>query len=236
MPHVERIDGVEMWVIDGETFGKAGSGGTIDHEGVKHPVRDSQGGSWGIADVHPAAWDPAERLELMDELGIDTQVLYPNAIGIGGQNLVNSVGRSVLRLCVELYNDAMAEVQEPRATGSCRCRSCRRGTSPPACARPRRCAAMGYRGVNMTADPQDSGSPDLGDPAWDPFWEVCAGRQLPVHFHIGASQTSLLLRHHVLAEPGRLREAGDRRSAAVPEQLPCCSTARTRGCSTATPT
>ena len=38
-----------------------------------------------------------------------------------------------------------------------------------------RCAAMGYRGVNMTADPQDSGSPDLGDPAWDPFWEVCAG-------------------------------------------------------------
>ena len=50
---------------------------------------------------------------------------------------------------------------------------------------------MGYRGVNMTADPQDSGSPDLGDPAWDPFWEVCAGLDLPVHFHIGASQTAL---------------------------------------------
>ena len=54
-----------------------------------------------------------------------------------------------------------------------------------------RCAAMGYRGVNMTSDPQDSGSPDLGSPDWDPFWEVCAGLQLPVHFHIGASQTSL---------------------------------------------
>ena len=43
----------------------------------------------------------------------------------------------------------------------------------------------------MTADPQDSGSPDLGDPAWDPFWEVCAGLEPPVHFHIGASQTAL---------------------------------------------
>jgi predicted TIM-barrel fold metal-dependent hydrolase len=43
----------------------------------------------------------------------------------------------------------------------------------------------------MTADPQDSGSPDLGDHAWDPFWEVCAGLNLPVHFHIGASQTAL---------------------------------------------
>ena len=30
VPHVERIDGQDMWVIEGKTFGKAGSGGTID--------------------------------------------------------------------------------------------------------------------------------------------------------------------------------------------------------------
>jgi predicted TIM-barrel fold metal-dependent hydrolase len=192
VPHVEHIDGMDMWVIDGKTFGKAGSGGTIDHEGKKHPFRESQGGSWGIGDVHPAAWNPVERLKLMDELGIQAQVLYPNAIGIGGQNLVNSVGdATVLRLCVELYNDAMAEVQE--ASGN---RLLPMPIMPAwdiaACVREaERCAAMGYRGVNMTADPQDSGSPDLGDPAWDPFWELCAGQQLPVHFHIGASQTAL---------------------------------------------
>ena len=29
------------------------------------------------------------------------------------------------------------------------------------------------RGVNMTSDPQDLGAPDLGDRAWDPFWETC---------------------------------------------------------------
>ena len=49
----------------------------------------------------------------MDELGIDAQVLYPNSIGIGGQNLWNSIeDPAILQLCVELYNDAMAEVQE----------------------------------------------------------------------------------------------------------------------------
>jgi predicted TIM-barrel fold metal-dependent hydrolase len=192
VPHVERVDGVEMWVVDGHTFGKAGSGGTIDPEGVKHPFHDSQGGSWGIDDVHPAAWDPAERLRLMDELGIQAQVLYPNSIGIGGQNLVNSIHDDVvLRLCVELYNDAMAEVQA--ASGN---RLLPMPIMPAwsidACVREaERCAALGYRGVNMTADPQDSGSPDLGDPAWDPFWEVCAGLGLPVHFHIGASQTAM---------------------------------------------
>ena len=50
--------------------------------------------AWGIGDVHPAAWDPAERLKLMDELGIYAQVLYPNSIGIGGQNLVEHGRRS----------------------------------------------------------------------------------------------------------------------------------------------
>jgi predicted TIM-barrel fold metal-dependent hydrolase len=192
VPHVEQVDGQPMWVIDGKTFGKAGSGGTIDHDGKKHPFRASQGGAWTIDDVHPAAWDPASRLRLMDELGIDAQVLYPNAMGIGGNALANAVADpTLLIMCVQLYNDAMAEVQE--ASG-------RRLLPMPimpawdidlCVAEAQRCAALGYRGVNMTADPQDSGSPDLGDVRWDPFWEVCAGLQLPVHFHIGASQTAM---------------------------------------------
>lgn len=192
VPHVEQVDGMPMWVIDGKTFGKAGSGGTIDHDGNKHPFRASQGGSWGIGDVHPAAWDPVRRLSLMDELGIHAQVLYPNAMGIGGHALANAIADPVLLImCVQLYNDAMAEVQE--ASGN------RLLPMPimPAwdidlCVQEaERCAALGYRGVNMTADPQDSGSPDLGDVRWDPFWEVCAGLHLPVHFHIGASQTAM---------------------------------------------
>ena len=192
MPHVERINGADMWVIEGKTFGKAGSGGTIDRQGKKHAFRDSQGGSWGIGDVHPAAWDAKERIRLMDELGIHAQVLYPNSIGLGGQNLWNSVeDKTLVRLCVEVYNDALAEVQAESGN-----RLLPMPIMPAwdiaACVREaQRCADMGYRGVNMTADPQDSGSPDLGDPAWDPFWEVCAGLNLPVHFHIGASQTSL---------------------------------------------
>ena len=39
VPHVEKIDGVDMWVVEGNTFGRAGSGGTVDHDGKKHPHR-----------------------------------------------------------------------------------------------------------------------------------------------------------------------------------------------------
>ena len=52
-------------------------------------------------------------------------------------------------------------------------------------------AGLGLRGVNMTSDPQDLGAPDLANRAWDPLWEVCADLQLPVHFHIGASLTTM---------------------------------------------
>ena len=114
VPHVERIDGMDMWVIEGKTFGKAGSGGTIDHDGKKHPFRDSQGGTWGIDDVHPAAWDPKERLRLMDELGIDAAGALPELHRHRRPEPVRTPSRTptLLRLCVELYNDAMAEVQE----------------------------------------------------------------------------------------------------------------------------
>jgi len=55
----------------------------------------------------------------------------------------------------------------------------------------KRVAGLGLRGVNMTSDPQDLGSPDLANRAWDPFWEVCADLDLPVHFHIGSSLTAM---------------------------------------------
>src|SRR5260370_17161701 len=55
----------------------------------------------------------------------------------------------------------------------------------------RRAKALGLRGVNLTSDPQDQGAPDLADPAWDPLWETCSSLELPVHFHIGASLTTM---------------------------------------------
>jgi predicted TIM-barrel fold metal-dependent hydrolase len=192
VPHVELVDGEEMWVIEGTPFGRAGSGSTIDPAGVKHPFQSSMAGAWNIEDSHPAAWDPKERIKLLDELGIDTQVLFPNAIGLGGQNLHNSIkDPSLVLLCLQLYNDAMAEIQEESGNRLLPMPIMPAWDIAACVAEATRCGEMGYRGVNMTADPQDSGSPDLGDPAWDPFWDVCAGLDLPVHFHIGASQTAL---------------------------------------------
>ena len=48
---------------------------------------------------------------MMDTLGIQAQILYPNVAGFGNQNFMK-VDDAALRIaCVEIYNDAMAELQ-----------------------------------------------------------------------------------------------------------------------------
>ena len=144
----------------------------------------------------------------------------------------------IAALCVSSTTTPWPRCRRRRATGSCPCRSCRRGTSTLRARGAALRRRSGYRGVNMTADPQDSGSPDLGHRGWDPLWEVCADLDLPVHFHIGASQTALTYFGTTYwPQPGRLREARHRRRVAVPEQLPRPAQQRpTPACSTVTPT
>ena len=191
VPRVVDIEGKPFWVVDDDVqLGPARAGTVIDRSGDKYPFEECKLNpiEWGIE----AAWDAESRLAWMDENGFYAQVLYPNAVGIGGQVLANDVKDPVLRqMCVEIYNDAMAELQDWSGN-----RFIPMPVMPAwdigACVREaQRCAELGYRGVNMTADPQDAGLPDLGDRSWDPFWEACAGLSLPVHFHIGASQTAM---------------------------------------------
>jgi uncharacterized protein len=191
VPRVEEVDGRPMWLLDGEPFSFAGGGAVIDREGGKHPHAESQA-IWGIEHVHQAAYDPELRLAIMDEFGIQSQVIYPNTIGIGGQNMAASVVDPALRqLCVEIYNDAMAEMQEWSGNRLLPMPILPAWSVDDCVREAERCASLGFRGVNMTTDPQDSGSPDLVNRAWDPLWAACADLDLPVHFHIGASLTSL---------------------------------------------
>ena len=99
------------WVVDGESLGFARGGGVIDRHGERIPFLESmeKGQDW----VHRGAFDSKARLQVMDESGIYAQVLFPSIIGLGGQSVNGTVGDPELRrLCIEIYNDAMAEIGE----------------------------------------------------------------------------------------------------------------------------
>lgn len=191
MPHVTQVDGAATWVVDGVVLGRAGAGGVIDKDGVKG--RSFEGlYEWEIEQAHPGAYDPEARLALLDDIGIWAQVIFPGVVGLGGQGLAEAISDVELRMrCMEIFNDASAELQE-----GANLRLLPMALLPAwdvdACVREaRRAAGLGLRGVNLTSDTQDLGAPDLASREWDPLWEVCSELGLPVHFHIGASLTTM---------------------------------------------
>jgi uncharacterized protein len=192
VPRVERIDGATQWIVERDVvLGRAGAGGVVDVNG--HKGRSFEGlYEWELEQGHRAGWDLDARMELLDEIGIWAQIVFPGVVGLGGQNLGELVTDIALRdLCLEIFNDANAETQA--ASGN---RLLPMAILPAwdidGCVREvERAKSLGLRGVNLTSDPQDLGSPDLANRAWDPVWEACAGLEMPVHFHIGASLTTM---------------------------------------------
>jgi predicted TIM-barrel fold metal-dependent hydrolase len=190
VPRVEEVDGEQMWVFDGNVVGRYGAGGVIARDGSKEEA-DIALFQWGPEMIHVGAWDPQVRLEVLDESGIDAQVIFPSTIGLGGQDLGLGDDDTLRRVTVEIYNDRMAEVQEQSGNRLLPMPVMPAWNIDYCVAEAKRCAAQGARGINMTSDPNDLGSPDLASREWDPFWATCAELKLPIHFHIGASVTGM---------------------------------------------
>jgi predicted TIM-barrel fold metal-dependent hydrolase len=187
--HVEVINGENMWVMDGEVLDPVRGGGVVSKDNEKFPMLEAM--PWGNEEVHHGAWDTDIRLQVMDDCGIQHQVMFPNSIGLGGQDLGKTKDPIVARMCVEIYNDTAADLQ-----ASTNMRLMPMPIMPAwdidLCVKEvERMAKAGMRGVNMTTDPQDIGAPDLASRQWDPFWAACEALQMPVHFHIGASITAM---------------------------------------------
>lgn len=197
VPQVKMHNGVRSWIIDGDKSIGTGAhpNSAILREGGK--VRDlDQFLKLQFEDVHAGSSSIAERLAVMDVNGIWAQIVYPNILGFGGQASAK-VDPELRLLTVQIYNDAMAEIQE--ASGQ---RLFPMALLPwwdvkLAVKETERCLAMGLRGININSDPHtvrgDDGNliPDLGHEHWFPLWEVCNDRKLPINFHIGASETAI---------------------------------------------
>ena len=186
---VEGEDGGAMWSIDGVVLGRALGASVIKRGRVKTPGTDFL--RWDPSESDPSAYDMKLRLEVMDEMGVWAQILYPNAAGFGAQRFGEIADPELKLLCATIFNDAMLEIQEESNGRLLPMPLLPWWDIDASVAEARRCAKNGFRGVNMCSDPQSRGLPDLGDRVWDPLWEVCCDEQLPVNFHIGASETSL---------------------------------------------
>jgi uncharacterized protein len=188
VPQVRKVGDEYHWVFDGAQVGPAYAVSVIDRDMQKH-LGSEYMFSHRVDDVSPAASRVEERLALMDEQGIWAHLVYPNAVGFGGQQL-GSIDDAALRLlAVQIYNDAMAELQERSGN-----RLFPMGVLPwwdlrQSLGEIERIKQLGLVGVNTNADPHNHGLPDLSDAHWTPMFEALEDAGLPLNFHIGASAT-----------------------------------------------
>lgn len=180
VPYVD-LDGRgrQAWFLNGKRIALVGLTATA---GVGSATRAPK----TYEEMHPGAYDARARLRYMDEMGIWAMVMYPNVAGFGNQQFLKLEDPELMLACVRAYNDWQTEWASADPRRLLPITSTPFWDVPAAVAEIRRCARKNHRGILFTGEPQAFGQPLIGDPHWDPLWEVATELDLPVSFHIGS--------------------------------------------------
>jgi predicted TIM-barrel fold metal-dependent hydrolase len=182
VPQVRRVDGKDVWFIDGQPAAPVGptapAGWTSPAPAMPNTYED----------LLPAAYDARARLALLDEVGIWAQLLYPNVGGFGGQRFLRLKDPELMNECVRAYNDWQVDwtSADPK-------RLIPVASMPfwdvQACVHEiERTAALGFKTLLFTGEPHRFDLPYLGDAYWDPLWAAATAHQMPVNLHVGGGE------------------------------------------------
>jgi predicted TIM-barrel fold metal-dependent hydrolase len=179
IPHIERVDGRDVWMSDGNRIGSPGSSSMAGFDGV---VPDCPS---GYDQIPAAMYDAKARLEHLDREGIYANVLYPNVGGFGNAAFLRLGDRELVNECVRAYNDFLTDWCSADPNRLIAVMSTPFWDVDFAVAEIERCAANGHRAVNFCNQPDGLGFPELGHPHWDPIWAAAQAADVAVSFHIG---------------------------------------------------
>ena len=200
VPRVETTDdGRLSWVVGGggSLIASPGLTATAGVGNMRNPPKTFE-------EMHPGAYDAQERLKYMDKMGIWAMVMYPNVGGFGAQQFLKLGDPELMLTCVQIYNDWQTEWASADARRLLPITSTPFWDVNAAVQEVRRCAAIGHKGILFTGEPQSFGQPLLGDPHWNPLWEVAVELDLPISFHIGSGNMEMGLLQTKIAAYGKM--------------------------------
>ncbi|MCB0995272.1 MAG: amidohydrolase [Acidimicrobiales bacterium] len=187
IPHIERVDGVDAWFVGDERVGSPGPGSMAGFNGVV------PSGPKTFDDIHPAMYDAAARLKLMDELGVDSQVLYSNVGGFGGQAFRKMGDAEFVAECLRAFNDFVIDFSSADPNRLIPVMSTPFWDVDFAVAEIERGVAKGHKAVNFCNQPDSHGEPPLASRHWDPIWAAAQDAGVPISFHIGGGDIGALM-------------------------------------------
>ena len=181
-PRVERNDdGVDIWRV-----GDHSPIVPLGHTAVAGWKEPFPAAPKNMDEVPKASWDPGARLDYMDSIGVWAMALYPNVGGFGNQGFLQLKDPELMAACVRAYNDFLTEWTEADSRRFIPITAIAMWDVEEAVREIERCVQRGHKGVLFCGEPQKLGFPLLGDPHWNPIWEVAQEAGLPISFHIGA--------------------------------------------------
>ncbi|MET0910583.1 MAG: amidohydrolase family protein [Ilumatobacteraceae bacterium] len=180
VPHIERIDGKDVWMAGGERLGAPGYYSMAGWDGVM-PASIPE----TYDDIEPAMYDSSARLRFLDAEGIHAQVLYPNVGGFGNGYFLRLGDRQLVAECVRAYNDFLTDWCSTAPTRLLAVTALPFWDIELAISELHRCIEAGHRAVNFCNQPQDYGQPALAHRHWDPIWAAAQEAGVSVSFHVG---------------------------------------------------
>jgi predicted TIM-barrel fold metal-dependent hydrolase len=180
VPHIERIDGQDVWYANGERLGAPGFYSMAGYDGIM-PVSIPQ----TYDDIPASMYDPHARLAFLDAQGIQAQVLYPNVGGFGNGYFLRLGDRELVAQCVHAYNDFLTDWTSADPDRLIAITALPFWDVELSVAEMQRCHENGHKAVNFCNQPQDYGMPALAHTHWDPIWAAAQELGISVSFHVG---------------------------------------------------
>jgi predicted TIM-barrel fold metal-dependent hydrolase len=185
---VEKDDGAEVWVYDGQEFPNVGFNAVVGR-----PVSEYSFEPARFDEMRRGAWDIDARVADMDLNGVYASVNFPSFLpGFAGQRLQLTTQDTELALAtVRAWNDWHLEAwagAHPDRIIPCQIPWL---LDPELAAEEvRRNAARGFKAITFSEAPHMLGLPTLHSGHWDPLMAACAETGTVVNLHIGSSGTS----------------------------------------------
>jgi predicted TIM-barrel fold metal-dependent hydrolase len=182
VPTQRTTDGFTSWYLNDDLW--AGVGGNTLRKGHEKVLGTHTVQPW--TEIDPAAWDVASRLNLMDEMGIYAQVLYPNGIGFASSHIFAIDDEEQRLNILRTYNDFLVDTFKES-----------KGRLIPQALLPvwdmqetlremTRLLDSGIRGFTLSDKPELLGLPELPRPYFDPMWDLFDKSGAVASFHIAS--------------------------------------------------
>lgn len=187
-PQVQTLpNGTDWWIVDGAAIFPTAAKRKEASPAASNPqaprrMRNILNLERGKAHGHPGGYDPAKKIEAMDQDGVFGEVVFPS-LGIPIWRLPDS---ALLSAICAAYNDWVAEFVGEFPTRLRGVAMINTDDPDVAVKELTRAAGMGLVGAMITCYPGAEKSFDRS--IYEQFWAAAADLQMPLAFHLGTNR------------------------------------------------